>query len=123
LAQTAPFNAPTEASNYTYKKAIILLSDGLNTENRWPSYGNGTVQTGTKIDDRQKILCDNVKAAGVTIYAVQVNTSTTNPDPTSSVLQYCASGSENFYLVKSADQTLTVFNSIGTSLAELRVAK
>ncbi|MDB5631872.1 MAG: hypothetical protein JWR49_727 [Tardiphaga sp.] len=122
LGQNAPFNAPSEDSNYTYQKSIILLSDGLNTENRWPSYGNGSSQTGTLIDDRQKILCDNIKAAGVTIYTVQVNTSTKNPDPTSTVLQYCASGSSNFYLVTAAEQTVTAFTSIGNSLAKLRVA-
>ena len=123
LSQTEPFNAPAEDTNYTYKKAIVLLSDGLNTENRWPSYGNGSSQTGTLIDDRQKIQCDNVKAAGVTIYTIQVNTSASNPDPTSTVLQYCASGTDNYYHVKSATQTLTAFNSIGTSLAKLRVAR
>ena len=40
-----------------------------------------------QIDARQKILCDNAKAAGITIYTVQVNT---GGDPTSAVLQYCA---------------------------------
>ena len=44
-------------------------------------------------------------------------------DPTSTVLQNCASGLDKFFLVKSANQTLTVFNSIGTSLSKLRVAK
>lgn len=122
LGQSAPFNAPAEEVNYTYQKSIILLSDGLNTENRWPAYGNGVTQTGTMIDDRQKIMCDNIKAAGVTIYTVQVNTGTP-ADPTSSVLQYCASNSGNFYLVTAADQTVTAFNSIYNSLSQLRVAK
>jgi hypothetical protein len=120
LQQTAPLNAPAEDSNYTYKKALIVLSDGLNTEDRWPSYGNGNTQYGGQIDARQRILCDNIKAQGITIYAVQVNTGS---DPTSSVLQYCASGTDKFFLVTSAGQTLTVFNSIGTSLSKLRVAK
>ena len=122
LQQTAPMNAPAEDPNYTYAKAIILLSDGLNTEDRWPAYGNGNTQFGGQIDARQRILCDNIKAQGITIYAVQVNTGSP-ADPTSSVLQYCASGSQNFYLVTSASQTLTVFNSIGTSLSKLRVAR
>jgi Flp pilus assembly protein TadG len=122
LQQTAPMNAPAEDPNYTYAKAIILLSDGLNTEDRWPAYGNGNTQFGGQIDARQRILCDNVKAQGITIYTVQVNTGSP-ADPTSSVLQYCASGSQNFYLVTSASQTLTVFNSIGTSLSKLRVAR
>ena len=120
LQQTAPMNAPAEDSNYTYKKAIILLSDGLNTEDRWPAYGNGMTQFGGQIDARQKILCDNIKAQGITIYTVQVNTGT---DPTSTVMQYCASGPQNFYLVTSASQTVSVFNAIGTSLSKLRVAR
>ena len=122
LQQTLPLNAPSEDSNYTYKKALIVLSDGLNTEDRWPAYGNGQTQFGGQIDARQKILCDNIKAQGVTIYAVQVNTGSPG-DPTSAVLQYCASGTDKFFLVTTASQTLTVFNSIGTSLSKLRVAK
>jgi Flp pilus assembly protein TadG len=122
LQQTAPMNAPAEDPNYTYAKAIILLSDGLNTEDRWPGYGNGNTQFGGQIDARQRILCDNIKAQGITIYTIQVNTGSP-ADPTSSVLQYCASGSQNFYLVTSASQTLSVFNSIGTSLSKLRVAR
>ena len=62
---------------------MILLSDGLNTQNR---YSNSASQ----IDARQKILCDNAKAAGITIYTVHVNTGSP-PDPTPAVLQYCAS--------------------------------
>jgi Flp pilus assembly protein TadG len=109
-----PFNAPAkDTANYTYKEAIVLLSDGLNTQNRWYS-------SASSIDARQKILCDNAKAANITIYTVQVNT---GGDPTSAVLQYCASGTDKFYLVTDPNQTLTVFNSIGQSLAKLRVAK
>lgn len=122
LQQTAPMNAPAEDPNFSYSKAIILLSDGLNTEDRWPAYGNGSTQFGGQIDARQKILCDNIKAQGVTIYTIQVNTSSP-PDPTSSVLQYCASGPQNFYLLYSASQVISAFNSIGTSLSKLRVAR
>jgi Flp pilus assembly protein TadG len=122
LQQTSPMNAPAEDSNYTYTHAIILLSDGLNTEDRWPAYGNGNTQYGGQIDARQKILCDNIKAQGITIYTIQVNTSTP-ADPTSPVLSYCASGAQNFFLLYSASQVVTAFNTIGTSLSKLRVAK
>jgi hypothetical protein len=53
---------------------------------------------------------------------VQVNTSSP-ADPTSTVLQYCASGSSNFYLVTQAAQTASVFTSIGNSLTQLRISK
>jgi Flp pilus assembly protein TadG len=115
LGQGAPFNAPAKDPNYTYKDAIILLSDGLNTQNR---YGN----TASQIDARQKILCDNAKAASVAIYTVHVNTGKP-ADPTSAVLAYCASTPSDFYPITDPSQTLSVFNSIGSSLAKLRVAK
>jgi Flp pilus assembly protein TadG len=115
LTQSAPLNAPAKDPNYTYKDAIILLSDGLNTQNRWYS-------DAAQIDARQKILCDNAKAAGVTVYTVHVNTGSP-PDPVSAVLQYCASGPQNFFVVTTASQTAAVFSSIGTSLSKLRVAK
>jgi len=63
----------------------------LNTEDRWPDYGDGsTRQNGSpdpqfpgKIDARQRILCDNLKndrdaqnRPMYTIFTVQVNTAT-----------------------------------------------
>ena len=113
LTQSDPFNAPAKDANYQYKDAIVVLSDGLNTQNRW--YNNAS-----QIDARQKILCDNAKAAGITVYTIQVNT---GGDPTSSVLQYCAQNTSSFYLVTSASQTASVFNQIGTQLTKLRVSK
>ena len=113
LSTGNPMNAPAKDPNYTYKDAIVLLSDGLNTQNRW--YSNAS-----QIDARQKKLCDNAKAENITIYTVQVNTGS---DPTSTVLQYCASSSDKFYLVTSASQTVSVFKDIGTSLSKLRVAR
>ncbi|MGE5166205.1 MAG: hypothetical protein ACM3IH_19580 [Sphingobacteriales bacterium] len=40
--------------DFKYQPVIILLTDGLNTQDRWYS-------TDTDIDARQKITCDNVK--------------------------------------------------------------
>jgi Flp pilus assembly protein TadG len=113
LNQTSPLNAPAEDPNFTYKKAIILMTDGLNTQNRW------TTNSST-IDARQTLLCNNIKAAGVTIYTVQVNT---DGDPTQAVLQNCASGADKFFVLTSASQIMAAFNSIGTSLSKLRIAR
>jgi len=73
----APFTVPVMDPNYKYQQVIILLSDGLNTQDRWYT-------TASSIDVRQQKTCDNIKAAGITIYTVQVNTS---GDPTSTLLQ------------------------------------
>jgi hypothetical protein len=39
------------------------------------------------------------------------------------VLKYCATNTNNFYLVTSASQTASVFKDIATKLTMLRVAK
>jgi hypothetical protein len=44
-------------------------------------------------------------------------------DPTSAVLQYCASAADKFYLITTASQTVTAFNAIGTSLSKLRAVR
>ena len=134
LLQTGPVPAPAEDPNSTYNRVIILLSDGLNTEDRWPVNGNGNTQNNGAIDARQQLLCDNLRNAKdangnpmYTIYTIQVDTSTP-ADPTSAILQSCASSNglpdtSKFFLLTNANQIVTTFNTIGTALSELRVAR
>jgi Flp pilus assembly protein TadG len=122
LVGGGPLTAPAKDSNYTYSDVIILLSDGLNTLDRW--YGNGSV-TNTSVDNRMYDssgagTCANIKAASITIYTIQVNT---DGDPTSTLLKNCASDASKFFLLTSATQMVTTFNQIGTALSNLRVAK
>lgn len=108
----APFDVPAMDGNYKYQQVIILLTDGLNTENRW-------YNSASSIDARQQKTCDNIKAAGITLYTVQVNT---GGDPTSTLLQNCASDSNKFFLLTSATEIVTTFNQIGTALSNLRLS-
>src|SRR6185437_3493668 len=108
----SPFTIPAEDPNYKYSQVIILLTDGLNTQDRWYT-------SQSSIDTREQKTCDNVKAAGITIYTVQVNTS---GDPTSTLLENCATDSNKFFLLTSADAIVTTFNQIGTALTNLRLA-
>jgi Flp pilus assembly protein TadG len=124
LAGGGPLSVPAKDPNYNYQEVIILLSDGLNTQDRW--YGNGS-SVSTSVDKRMYDstnhgygTCANIKAANITIYTIQVNT---GGDPTSTLLQNCASSSDKFYMLTSANALITVFNTIGTNLTKLRVAK
>ena len=96
------------------------MSDGLNTEDRFYTQqtpiDNRMYQTGNGSG-----TCANIKAAGITIYTIQVNT---GGDPISTLLQNCASDSNKFFWqVTSSSGLGTVFNTIGTNLTQLRVAK
>ena len=113
----APFTIPLMDPSKIYKQAIILLTDGLNTQDRW--YGNGS-SVSSQVNARQQILCNNIKASGITIYTVQVNT---GGDPTSTLLQNCASSSDKFFLLTSSDQIVTTFQQIGTELSDLRISE
>jgi len=125
LVGGGPLAAPAKDPNYTYTDVIILMSDGLNTQDRWYS-------SQTPVDDRMyqtgngSGTCANIKNSGVTIYTVQVNT---GGDPTSTLLQNCAGGPDKmidpskFYMVTSASGLGAVFADIGTNLTKLRVAR
>jgi len=118
LVGGGPFTIPALDSAYQYTQVIILLTDGLNTQDRWYSCpSNGPCPT---IDGRQQLTCDNIKQSGVVLYTIQVNTGT---DPTSSLLQGCASDQNKFYLLTSADEMTVTFQTIGTELTKLRVAQ
>jgi len=119
LVGGGPFYSPPMDPNYTYTQVIILLTDGLNTQDRWYT-------SQSSIDARQQLTCNNINAAKITLYTIQVNT---GGDPTSTLLQNCAGSpgkypdSSKFYLLTSSSQIMTVFTQIGTTLSQLRVAK
>ncbi|HEV8463884.1 MAG TPA: VWA domain-containing protein [Pseudolabrys sp.] len=107
-----PFTVPPVDPDYKYQTVIILLTDGLNTQDRWYT-------SQSSINTRQQKTCNNIKDAGLTVYTVQVNT---GGDATSTLLQNCASDPGKFFLLTSAGQIVATFGQIGTSLSKLRLA-
>jgi Flp pilus assembly protein TadG len=122
MTQGAPFNPPA-LPPYT-SRIIILLSDGLNTEDRWytgsvlppPEY----LAQDTQVDARMALVCNAVKADGVTIYAIYVDLNGTQGNST--VLQACASDPSKYFNLTTSGQIITTLNAIGTQITQLRVA-
>jgi len=129
------FNAPAETDG-TYERVIILLSDGLNSADRWPGDGLDTGNTWqgltildpvAAIDDHQAKLCSAINAKRdangqpmYTVYTIQIDTGN---DGQSTVLKNCASSGEKYYYLTRADQMATVFQQIASNLGKLRLAK
>jgi Flp pilus assembly protein TadG len=109
----SPFTIPPKDPAYNYTDVIILMSDGLNTQNRFTT-------SQWSIDARELTTCTNAKNAGIVIYTVQVNT---GGDPTQDVMKQCASSTDKFTEIKQANQMVAAFNSIGTALTNLRIAQ
>jgi Flp pilus assembly protein TadG len=117
---TAPYSPPALPDGTA--RYIILLSDGLNTQDRWYGDGMSTNTTDTKaIDDRMKQACTNAKNDGVVIYTLFLDVGGTqgNSDP----LQKCASDTSKYYDLTSADQIASAFDDIAKKITNLRVSQ
>jgi hypothetical protein len=119
-ATSGPFPTPSKDSNYVYQDVIILLTDGLNTQNRFD--GNGSSHS-PAVDARQALLCTNARAQGIKIFAIQV---ATDGEAISTVTKNCVNDPNNSnyfsYLTQASQMTLQ-FEKIFKELAKLRVAK
>jgi hypothetical protein len=117
-----PYKAPAKDANWVYKDYIVVLSDGMNTQNRWST-------SQSAIDARQATLCNNIKnptlngGNQITIFAIQVNIN--NKDPESQVLKNCAKSPNPpyFQVINQSGQTADAFNSILAQIAKLRISK
>jgi Flp pilus assembly protein TadG len=113
LTATAPLNEGA-SPNTDLEKVIVALTDGENTKNRW--WGNG-YQHDSRIDDRTRLACTNIKAAGIKIYTIRVIEGNAN------LLRECATMPSMYYDVQEASQLNAVFTSIAEKLANLRLSK
>ncbi len=118
MAQTTgnPLSAPALPANTS--QYIIILSDGLNTQDRWSGDGSNE-DSGT--DSRMALACSNAKAAGFTIYAVFVDLNGTQGNST--VLQNCASDSSKYFDLTTSGAIITTLNAIGQQITNLRVSQ
>ncbi len=95
-------------------KIIILMTDGLNTQNRWD--GNG-FSACASCAARTAIACTNAKAAGMILYTIRVI------EGDADILRNCATDPSMYYDVQNASQLTSVFNAIGGQLASLHLSQ
>jgi Flp pilus assembly protein TadG len=100
------------------QQVIILLSDGLNTQDRWTGTGSSP---DSSTDARMNLVCSNAKAAGITIYTVFVDLNGTQGNST--VLQNCASDASKYFDLTTSGAIIDTFNQIGEQITNLRVAQ
>jgi hypothetical protein len=118
MTSGAPFSAPALPKDTS--RVIILLSDGLNTQDRW--YGpHSDFSDDTDVDARMKKACDAVKADNVVVYAVYVDLNGTQGN--SSTLQNCASDPGKYFDLTTSGQVITTFQAIAHEIVHLRVAQ
>ena len=120
LTPGAPYGAPTVPSNTS--RYIIVVSDGLNTLDRW--WGDGSTEGTTNdgyIDARMNSVCAAAKADGITVYSIYVNIGGT--DGNSAPLQNCATDSTKYFALTTTSAVVTTFNQIAQQITNVRVSK
>jgi Flp pilus assembly protein TadG len=111
LSPNVPLNQGSPAGTEDLLRAIIVLTDGENTANRWGNNG------GDAIDKRLTELCTNVKAAGIVLYTIRVI------DGDANLLKACATTPTHYYNVTDASQLTPVFEQIASSLSKMRITQ
>lgn len=116
LVGDLPYSAPTLPANTS--RYIILLSDGLNTMDRW--YGNGSAQS-SSVNDRMSAACTNAKNQGFVIYTIFLDLNGTQGS--SDTLQSCATDTSKYFDLTTTGSVITTFNNIAQQITQLRVAQ
>lgn len=100
----------TSSTDPTIKKIMILLTDGKNVVDRY--FADPSV-----IDSRTLTLCQNIKAAGITVYTIRLL------EGDIGMLQQCASKSEYAFNITTASSLNSAFQKISAGFGRLRLAK
>jgi hypothetical protein len=111
-----PYSAPSLPANTS--QYIILVSDGLNTQDRW--YGDGSNQS-SQVDTREGLACTAAKAAGIVIYTIYVDLNGTQGS--SAALQSCASDPSKYFDLTTSGALITTLNNISEQITNLRVSR
>lgn len=137
LSPNAPFADGVAYGTAKTTKIAILMTDGDNTytsntnsnasyyedygyiwQNRLGTTSGSDATRTTFIDNRLKLLCDNMKAKGIVIYSVGVMVSASSK----TLLTYCATDSSHYYDVTSSANINAAFSAIAGSIENLRIS-
>jgi Flp pilus assembly protein TadG len=107
---TLPFSQGAAYGAPNLTKYVIILTDGDNTQNRF------TTDQAT-IDARTTLACNAIKAKSIQIYSIRVI------NGNASLLRNCATDPSMYFEVSDSSQLAGVFNAIGSTIANLHLAK
>lgn len=99
-------NAQSAKGNTTFKKFMVLMTDGENTG----SSGNWN----QSLDNQTLATCTAARNAGVTIYTVAYMA----PSNGEALLKSCAGSSSNYYKATDMDSLVKAFNDIGGKVTD-----
>lgn len=112
LSPDAPYTGGTSYANEEVVKAIVLLTDGRQTQKSWGPGGSRSVSNG---EENLETMCDNIKLENVLVITVAFDL---EDDDTEDRLRECASSEEFFYIADDNAELAKSFENITKQLAK-----
>jgi len=122
LSPEEPFVEGAEYSNDQWDKVALVMTDGVNTMSSvYSAYGRSNEHNvdANDLDDRFTDTCDNMKAAGILIYAVTFDDGV--DADTKDLYRDCASEPSNYHDAPTQEKLEEVFEQIARELSNLYI--
>jgi hypothetical protein len=137
LSPSAPYTEGAAFDDPDWQKAMVLLTDGLNTidsnstwhKSNYTAYNYlqrgllGTTNASAAEDAqdaRTRLVCTRIKNAGIRIYSILLEE---QAQTAKDLLRDCASDPSLYFESPSASQLKQIFQSIAQDLSNLRLSK
>lgn len=122
LSPEFPFEEAQPWDNFFWKKAIVMMTDGDNTENgTYSSYWvtNKNNMTVTKFNNRFAETCEALKDQGVQVYTITFTSGIS--DSTKDYFRECASSEDQYFDAPTQEELIDVFETIARELSNLHI--
>ena len=116
LSPSQPFTEadPYDSANRKPRKALVLMTDGVNTKSMTSTtVGTHTGSSTTQANDYTAKICANVKGKNIEVYTIALMVT---DSAVQSMLQACATSGENFFNATDTAALETAFKKIAMSL-------
>lgn len=123
LSPEPPFTEGAEWNSEYWKKAIVIMTDGVNTKNGNYSYYWRSDDNQLDVDDfdsRLQEICTDLKdTRDVTVYTITFDSGGDFPE---AVFRQCATSPEHYFHAPTQDELQNVFRTIARQLANLHIS-
>lgn len=119
-----PFQEGVEWGNEDWKKAIILMTDGLNTMHQYYSIYGPTADhdiTPDDLNDRMMEVCEMLKDKEVLVYTITFDEGV--DDDTKDMFKECATEPNMWYDAPTQAKLIEVYGKIAKELSNLHLSK
>lgn len=124
LSPEAPFTEAQPWDNKIWRKAIVMMTDGDNTDNATYSsywFSSKNQMNVTKYNDRFAEVCNALKQKDVVVYTITFTSGIT--DDTKAYYRNCATTDSKYFDTPTQGELIDTFEQIANELSNLRITQ